>query len=76
MLLKEGILLGTDDGMVLKEGVSLGTYVGLLLREGVLLGTDDGLLLKEGVSHELRLAQMSGCYSEKEFHLAQMSSFF
>jgi hypothetical protein len=46
--LKEGVSLGTDDGMVLMEGVSLDTYVGLVLKEGVSLGTDDGLVLKEG----------------------------
>ena len=66
LLNKEGVVLGTDDGMVWKERgftwhrcrvafekeVSLGTYVGLLLKEGVSLGTDDGLLLKKGVSRQ------------------------
>jgi hypothetical protein len=42
MLLKEGVSLDTDDGLLLEEGVSLGTDDGLLLKEGVSIDTDDG----------------------------------
>jgi hypothetical protein len=49
------IITEANDGLLLKEGVSLGTDVGLLgtdegmlLKEGVSLRTDDGMLLKEG----------------------------